>query len=173
MYYNYALGVFYELEFGNITEGIFQKRKLLVDKFLSEKLPEAFKKFVSIYENLRSENKENWASAVHSCRCIIKDIADFLYPPSNQEIQVGSGKEKRKIKLNEENYIARLKQYIKGKTSSKKFLAVVGSSLEYIGDRIDAIYGASTKGTHSEVSQEEAERYVIYTYLLLGDILSL
>jgi len=49
----------------------------------------------------------------------------------------------------------------------------VGSHLDYIGDRIDSIYNASTKGTHAKVSKEEAERYVIYTYLLLSDLLSL
>jgi len=71
------------------------------------------------------------------------------------------------------NYVIRLKQYIKEKASSENFSRIVGSHSDYIGIRIDAIYKASTKGTHSKVTQEEAERYVIYTYLLLGDILSL
>lgn len=168
-YYNYALGVFYELKFENITEEIFQKRKLLVDKYLGENLPETFKKFVSVYENLGSGNEEDWANAVHSCRRVIKDIADFLYPPSDLEIEI----EGKKVKLDNERYIIRLKQYIKGKSDSKNFLKIVGSHLDFIWDRIDAIYKSSTQGSHTKVTREEAERYVIYSYLLLGDILSL
>lgn len=168
-YYNYVLGVYYELKFGNLAEGIFEKRKLLLDKYLSSNLPETLKKFVSVYENLRSENKEDWANAVHSCRRIMKDVADFLYPPSEEEIEVGG----KKYKLDSGRYIMRLKQYIKQKTTSERFNEIIGSHLDYIGDRIDAIYSASTKGSHTKVKREEAERYVIYLYLILGDILNL
>lgn len=169
-YYRYVLGVYYELKFGNISEDIFKEKRGFVDKVLSEKLPEAIKKFVSIYENLKSGNEEDWANAVHSCRRLLSDIADYLYPPSDEIINVGKDKT---IKLNAENYIARLKQYIKNKTKSERFIEIVGSHLDYIGDRIDSIYNASSKGTHAKVTKEEAERYVIYTYLLLSDVLGL
>ena len=168
-YYNYVLGVYYELKFGNITEGIFEKRKLLVDKYLSANLPETLKKFVSVYENLRSENEEDWANAVHSCRRVIKDVADFLFPPTKEGIELDG----KKYELDEDHYIIRLKQFIKQKSNSERFTEIIGSHLNYVGDRIDTIYSASTKGTHAKVTQEEAERYVIYSYLLLGDILSL
>lgn len=169
-YYRYVLGVYYELKFGNISEDIFNKKRGFVDKVLSEKLPEAIKKFVSIYENLRSKNEEDWANAVHSCRRLLSDIADYLYPPSDESIAIGKDKT---IKLDAGNYIARLKQYIKNKTESERFIEIVGSHLDYIGDRVDSIYTASSKGTHAKVTKEEAERYVIYIYLLLSDILSL
>ena len=169
-YYNYVLGVYYEIKFKNITEDIFQKRKIILDKTLSKHLPETFKKFVSVYENLKSENYEDWANAVHSCRRVIKDIADFLYPTTDEEIEVGSNK---KIKLNDENYIARLKQFIKGKSNSESFTMVIGSNLDFIGDRIDAIYKATTKGSHAKVEKKEAESYVMYTYMLIGDVMDL
>lgn len=168
-YYSYVLGVYYELKFSDITEGIFEKRKLLVNNYLSKNLPDTFKKFVSVYENLRSKNQEDWANAVHSCRRIIKDIADFIYPPSEEEIEVDG----KKYKLNGDRYIMRLKQFVKQKSSSEKFTEIVGSHLNYVGNRIDSIYDATTKGSHTNVSQDEAERYVVYSYLLLGDILSL
>ncbi len=169
-YYNYVLGVLYELKFSHLAEEIFEKKKLLVDKSLAEKLPETLNKFLSVYENLRSKNEEDWANAVHSCRRIIKDVADYLYPPTDQEIEIEKGK---KIKLDAEHYIIRLKEYIKQKSTSEKFTLIVGSHLDYIGDRIDALYRASSKGTHHKVSREEAESYIIYTYLLLGDVLKL
>lgn len=169
-YYNYVLGVYYEIKFKNITEDIFQKRKVILDKSLSKHLPETFKKFVSVYENLKSDNSEDWANAVHSCRRVIKDIADFLYPANDEEIEVGNNK---KIKLNDENYIARLKQFIKGKSESESFAMVVGSNLDFIGDRIDSIYKATAKGSHAKVEKKEAESYVMYTHMLIGDVMDL
>lgn len=49
----------------------------------------------------------------------------------------------------------------------------MGANLSYIGDRIDSVNNAACKGTHDEIDLNEAKSYVIYTYLLLGDILSL
>jgi len=169
-YYNYTLGVYWELRLKDITEDIFQKRKLFVDKALSKYLPEAFGKFVSVYENLKSQNKEDWANAVHSCRRILKDVADFLYPADDKIIEVGQGK---KIVLSDENYIVRLKEFVKKRQESPAFTKVVGSHLDYIGNRIDAIYKSSTKGSHAVVVQKEAEDYVVYTYMLVGDIMDL
>lgn len=169
-YYNYVLGVYYETKFKNITEDIFKKKKLIVDKTLSSYLPETFEKFVSVYENLQSEKAENWANAVHSCRRVLKDLADFLLPATDENIDLGNG---RSIKLSSENYIIRLKEFIKRNSSSTSFVKVVGSHLDFIGDRIDAIYKSTTKGTHDKVTQEEAESYVMYTYMLVGDIMDL
>ncbi len=78
------------------------------------------------------------------------------------------------IKVGPENYINRLMIYIQNKSDSQRFKEVVGSHLNYIGDRLDSLYSASTKGSHVEISSiEEAERYIIFTYLLIGDILRL
>jgi len=48
------------------------------------------------------------------------------------------------------------------------------TNLAFMGDRLDSIFSATQKGSHKEIcTREEAERYVIYSYLLLGDILTL
>jgi hypothetical protein len=124
---------------------------------------------VSVYNNMDSSNPEDWANAVHSCRRILKDVADALYPPCDIPIEVNG----RKIKLDADSYINRLIQYINSKSESATFINVVGSSLSSIGIRLDSINEAVCKGTHTEIKKEEAHRYIIHTYLLLGDILSL
>lgn len=169
--YEYVLNINYELKFGNITEDIFTHKRSIVDLKLLEISPESIKKFISIYENLQSDNNEDWANAVHSCRRIIKEVADQLYPPSDEPI-IKKGQDKP-IKVGNEQYINRLVIYIENKSSSDKFTSVVGSHLKFIGERLDSIHEAANKGTHDNVTYEEAERYIIYTYLLLGDILSL
>ena len=171
--YKYLINIFYELKFSEIPYKIFEKTKLQVDKQLPELLPEAVKKFVSVYDNLISENPEDWSNAVHSCRRILQDLADKFYPPNpdgKSEITKGS----KKIKVGAENYINRLILFIESKTDSERYLEIVGSHLDFIGNRIDSIYDASNKGTHTVIqSKDEAERYIIYTYLLIGDILAL
>ncbi len=57
---------------------------------------------------------------------------------------------------------------------SKRFEEIVGSQMKYLGERLDAIFKAAQKGSHDIItSGQEADRYVIYTYLIVGDLLSL
>ena len=77
------------------------------------------------------------------------------------------------IRLGSDQYINRLIAYIEESSESSRSREIVGSHLRYIGDRLDAIFKAAQKGSHSTVTQEEADRCVVYTYLIVGDILSL
>jgi hypothetical protein len=168
--YEYVLSANYELRFGEITGDIFLRKRNRVDTTLKESCPVAIKKFISVYENLNSENDEDWANAVHSCRRILKELADQLYPPSEENFVNKNGKE---IKIGNDQYINRLMLYIESKANSNTFKTIVGSHINYIGERIDSIADASNKGSHHEVSKSEAETYIIYTYLIIGDILEL
>ncbi|GGA40571.1 hypothetical protein [Paenibacillus physcomitrellae] len=168
--YQYVFNLNYELKFGEITEDIFTKKRIFVDTKLKDICPEAIRKFISVYENLKSDNDEDWANAVHTCRRIIKEVADVLYPPTDEPILLPGGKQ---LKIGGDQYINRLIQYIESKSTSEKFTSIVGSHLKFIGERLDGVHEAANKGTHAEVTLEEAERYIIYTYLVIGDILSL
>lgn len=72
-----------------------------------------------------------------------------------------------------DKFINRLIYYIETKSSSERFKELIGSDLAQIGERIDSVFQASQKGAHSSIKRDEADRYVIHTFLLLGDILSL
>lgn len=168
--YDYVLEKNYELKYAKFNSDIFSRTQLKVDEVMGKLLPGTIKKFTSAYENLLSENNEDWSNAVHSCRRILQDLADEIYPPSDEK-KLGNGKT---IKLGVENYINRLIAYIDEHSSSKRFEEIVGSNLKYIGERLDSIFNAVQKGSHKVIStQDEADRYVIYTYLLVGDILKL
>ncbi|MCK5116997.1 MAG: hypothetical protein KAR44_10380 [Candidatus Aegiribacteria sp.] len=98
-------------------------------------------------------------------------LADKVYPPERGYRTSSDGKS---IAIGPENYINRIMCYVEDRSSSNRFIEIVGSSLEYLGNRLDAIFHAAQKGSHSEIySREEAERYFIYTYLIIRDILSL
>jgi hypothetical protein len=171
--HHYVLLKHYELKFSGISDDIFSRLRSRVDSDVGKLIPESISKFSSVYSNLLSENPEDWSNAVHSCRRILKDLADSLYPPREDEV-IQEGPECKTIKLGQDNYVNRLIAFIQSKTTSEKFTMIVGSHLGFIGDRLDSIVKSSHKGSHTTITtKQEADRYVIYTYLIVGDILSL
>lgn len=172
--HSYVCNVYYELKFSGVSSDIFERTRERVDKKVGEVVPDAIRKFASVYENLLSENDEDWSNAVHSCRRILQDTADGVYPAREDKvIEVAGGKSKT-IKLGADQYVNRLIAYVTENSSSTRFEEIVGSHLRYLGERLDSIFQAAQKGSHNVISsQDEADRYVIYTYLVVGDILQL
>lgn len=167
--HDYILRLYSNLAYGNIVEDTFTKARLETNMKLSVLCPQSINKFVSVYNNMGSDNPEDWANAVHSCRRILVDVADALYPPRDEPIKVGN----KEIKVGHDEYINRLVQFIESKKGSKTYSDVVGADLSSIGKRLDAINDAVCKGTHTEITKDEASRYIIHTYLLISDIVAL
>lgn len=163
--------VYYELKFSSVAYDVFDRTRESVDKAVGAVVPEAVKKFTAIYENLGSSNTEDWSNAVHSCRRILQDTADAIYPARDDKI-INPGPKQKTVKLGPDNYINRLVAYVEENSESARFNEIVGSHMKYLGERLDAIFAAAQKGSHDVIaSQDEADRYVIYTYLVVGDIL--
>jgi hypothetical protein len=172
--YRYVLHKHYELKFSGIADDVFSRIRERVDSAIGTVIPEAVKRLTAIYENLHSENPEDWSNAVHGCRRLLQDLADAVFPATDATRTKRVGKEDISIKLGKEHYINRLIAFVDDKSSSERFNDIVGSHLGFVGDRLDAVFRAAQKGSHSDiVKREEADRYVVYTYLIAGDILSL
>ena len=169
--YRYVRDKHHELKYSDVVYDIFWRLKDNTIAQIRMIYPQLNEILSSISDNLNSEKATDWSNAVHNCRRAIYELSNNLYPANNKEIDIGTWKF---VKLNDEKYILRLKEYIKSKSQSVNFQKITWSSLEYIGDRIDAIYKSSTKWWHEIIiDKKEAERYVIYTFILLGDILNL
>jgi len=151
------------------TDSIFSQFRKEADEKLETLAPPILEKLTSVYDNLGSENPEDWANAVHSCRRILVDLADVLYPPRDEPIEIGG----KPVKVGQEQYINRLVQFVASKTGSKTYRDVVGADLSNIGKRLDSINDAVCKGTHTEITKDEGARYIIHTYLLISDIVAL
>lgn len=167
--YNYILKIYNKLSYGNIVEEVFTQARITSNNKLAELCPQAIGKFVAVYNNMDSDNAEDWANAVHSCRRILVDLADALFPAQNEPLEVGG----KMIRVGPEQYVNRIIQFISGRSTSKTYKDIVGSDLSSIGKRLDAINDAACKGTHDEITKDEASRYIIHTYLLIGDIVAL
>lgn len=171
--YRYVLRKHYELKYSGIADDIFSRVRERVNKSIGDAVPEATQKLSAVYENLKSENPEDWSNAVHSCRRILQDLADSVFPAQGDIVKTLNGKDKT-IKLGKDNFINRLIAFIEAQSHSGSFTSIVGSHLKYIGERLDSVFRATQKGSHDTiVTQEEADRYVVYTYLIVGDILLL
>lgn len=171
--HEYLQKKYYELKFSDIADDIFNRIRDKTDSLIGKKLPASVQKFTSIYDNLQSENPESWSGAVHSCRRLLQDLADAVFPATNTtRTKTVSGKV-IEIDLSKDSYINRLVAFIEDNNSSERFEELVGSNLKYIGERLDSIFRASQKGSHGNVSREEADRYVVYTYMIVSDILTL
>ena len=168
--YSYAERKHYELKFSNVADDVFARVRGTVDASIGSAIPNGAKKFAAVYDNLLSQNPEDWANAAHGCRRVLQELADTLFPPRDEtRTRVINGKE-QEIKLGPNNYVNRLLAYVEDSSKSDRFEELVGSQLRYMGDRLHALFGASNKGSHDSVTREEADRCVVYTYMLVGDI---
>ena len=171
--YKYVLNVNYQLRLSEVPEAVFERTRQLVDSRLRDMVPDAVRQFVSVWDSLRSQNVEDWSNAVHSCRRVLQGVADAVYPPNPDGLSEVE-RNGQKIKVGPDQYVNRIMLYVQDRSDSGRFEEVVGSHLTYLGDRLDALQAAATKGSHAKIqSREEAERYTTYTYMLIGDILSL
>lgn len=171
--YKYLSNIYYELKYSLATSDSFTRIRAIVDSNIAELVPKSIQKFTAIYDNLESENSEDWSNAVHSCRRVLQDLADVLYPPREDVTKKIGGKDKI-IKLGSDAYINRIVAYAEENSDSKRFQEIVGSHMQFLGERLDAVFQAAQKGSHSEiVTRDEADRYVVYTYMIVGDLMSL
>jgi hypothetical protein len=172
--YTYVLQKHYELKYSGVAEDIFSRVRNKVDARIGQLVPDAVQRFSAVYDSLLSTNPEDWSNAVHSCRRILQDLADAVFPATDEVVTKSVGGKETTIRLGQEHYINRIIAFVEGESTSTRFKAIVGSQLSFLGDRLDSVFKAAQKGSHKTiVSREEADRYTLYTYLIVGDILTL
>lgn len=166
--YNYVLAINYQLRFEGITESIFQTVKVSVDKRLQETCPNAIKKFVAAYNRLDSDNREEWSQAMSSCRNILKDFADYVFPAQKESYIKKSGET---LVVTDDKYKNRLLAFIDraGIGDHGKFIASRTADLEV---RIHALNDMLSQGTHAGLEKQDVKICVLDTYLLLGSLIS-
>lgn len=161
-----------EIKFGKFEFDIFEETRKVVDTELSKKYPKAFEKLTEAYEDLiKSESLLAFQQTAHACRVILKDFADAVYPVSDKKTFIDLDGKSHPIK--DDDYINRIIACIQENTDSKSDKKFIKHSLMYLGDFLNSINDLASKGTHSEISKEDANRCLIYTYLALGDVIKL
>jgi hypothetical protein len=110
------------------------------------------------------ETSEDLAQASLTCRRILENLADVVYPPRKELV---NGR-----RVGDKEYRNRLWAYISDCLSSREKELLL-AELNDIGGRVDKLYDLSNKGIHDKVSLSEARRLLLGEVILLYDILTL
>lgn len=167
--YNHVLNINLQLKFESITESIFQSTKELVDKKLAIICPEAMKKFLAAYDRLKSSNPEEWSQALSSCRNILKEFADYVYPAQNDVANMADG---TTLIVTADKYKNRLLAFIDKNASGHKRRLLIARSAD-LASRVHCLNDMLSQGTHEGLEITDVNICVIDTYLLIGSLISI
>ena len=159
--YEFLDNIILELEYGKIPEIIFEVIRKEVDEKFRELCPDAIEKLVDIYEQLSNDKRTAYSQIAGTCRQIIKDVADSIYPPALFD------KNNNSLELNDAKFLNRLSAGIASGTEKQLFKSMFNYTERFLHE----IHSYASKGDHSRFQKSDAIRCVVYTYILLGDIL--
>lgn len=165
--HNYATDTYLAVEFGDVAEEIFEGARNLVDTFIRSHCPKSAEKIVAINERMADGTEESRSAALTSCRRLLMDIADSVFPVRKEEWKDRKGKDR---KVGNEQYKNRLLAYLADLGKSEGSYVLLESELEHLASRLDIIYDKTCKGVHIDVSHNEARLAVIHTYLFIGEV---
>ena len=123
---------------------------------------EALEKIGAVYERLEAGNPEAVSHALTSCRRLIAAVADAVYPPSKDPIDVDG----KTVDVNRQQSLNRIETFVSTNTRSK-------SRRKRLRRTLENLYNRTSAGVHADVSVEEAKSIFLHTYVVLGEIVLL
>lgn len=165
--HSYVTDTSLSIEFGDIAQNTFEEARFTVDRFIRTGCPKAAEKLVAIDERMREGAPESRSAALTSCRRLLMDVADAVFPPSDEDWVDPSGNRR---KVGRDQYKNRLLAFLQQRIESEGSKAMLTAEVEHLSARLDAIYEKTCKGVHGEVTRAEARLVVIQTYLLVAEI---
>lgn len=148
----------------------FERTRRFVDGELSAIAPEILNEFRAAYERAEAASPAAYSQALLSCRRVLLAVADLVYPATDELVKGHDGVERQ---MTEAAYRNRLRQYIGEHEPSKRTRKFVLDTVETLGQRLDDLDGLANRGVHDHVTAEDADRTIVQTYLLVGDLLLL
>jgi hypothetical protein len=165
--HSYATDCYHALSFGQTAEGLFERARSDVDRFIRDVAPKSAEQLVAAFERYDSGGAEALSHALTSVRRLLSTVADAVYPPKSEPIADGSG---RKHDVGQQEYKNRLLAFIQERQTSQSARAILGAELEHLAARLDAVYEKSCKGVHGDVTEAEARLVLIGSYMFLAEI---
>jgi hypothetical protein len=99
-----------------------------------------------------------------SCRRFLEQLADALYPPRKERIKDRD--------LGRDKYLNRLWAYVEAQISGSQQELIL-ANLKDLGNRIDRLNKAASKGVHAGVDTGEVGRLLSSLLVVTHDILAL
>ena len=147
--YSYVYRKYHKLCFENEIYSIFKSLSNSIESNIFVMIPEGGKKIISIIDNLKSSNAQDWKNILATCRNLLIESAGTINPQSH------------------EKYYNVLKQFVQDSSLSKEDKALLEQDITVLIDPLN-------EGTHNKpVSREKAEELFIRVCLCLSKIIEL
>ena len=165
----FANNIILELEYGSILSNVFEETRKFVDEQLVEVCPSAIKKLTKTYcDIVKGSSSLEWSQIAFACRDILQDFAESIYSPDYLPEDEKPPTRNQTIK--------KIAFTLKAKTSKTEDAErkLIVSQIDYLLNYFAKLTEVIQKATHPvgfKVKKEDAHRCVIYTYLIIGDIL--
>jgi hypothetical protein len=167
----FSNNVILELEYGDVLSDIFEETRKFVDSKLVEICPSAIEKLTRTYGNIvEGAISLEWSQIAFACRDILQDFTDSVYKaeylPKGERAPTRNQTKKKLM------FTLRAKMSNLRDTERKLIESQVDHLLNYF-DRLTELVQKDIHPEGFEVEKEDAHRCVIYTYLVIGDILKI
>ncbi|MFV5586070.1 helix-hairpin-helix domain-containing protein [Acinetobacter oleivorans] len=159
----YLTKLYDNLKFSGTITSSFDLLKNAVDDRLLDLDPEIATQLMLAFKAVSSDNKEEWSHALTTCRRLLENLADKLYPAN--DLVIG----KRSFKQNQ--FINRLWQFMNDSIESEGNRDLAQTHVNFLGSWLEKTNKLTNKGVHFDVSQLEATKAVFHLYLMLADLL--
>lgn len=162
--YQYVLQKHYLLKFSSVIEDAFTHIRTRVDEMVGLLMPEVVKKFSAIYDNLGAADPAQALDSLHHCQYLLQTLAQVIAAYPSDEILEIDGVAETPAQTTDV-----LMRFVHEKATSEEYLARIQACLTFLNDGPVAFQAVHTP----QLTREVAERYVVYTYMVLDDIFSL
>lgn len=157
-----------ELQYGGIVEYLMEEIRKNTDEKLATLDKTLTDEAQSLYINLTSTNPADWNKVAHSCRKMLKLLADKIFPPREDTYKM---KDNRTLELGDPHFINRLCAFIDQKIrgNERKFFLV---EITYLENYLREVVGYSQMGEHKpSIEKFHANMMAIHTYLIISEII--
>jgi len=157
-----------ELQYGGIVEFLMEEIRRKTDEKLATYDPKITEETQSLYLSLTSTNPADWSKVGHSCRKILKLLADSVFQPRDEKYTAKDG---RVLEVTEPCFINRLYAFLdqNSSTDEKKFL---GAQIDYLESYLRQVVNYAQMAEHNpSIEKFHANMLAIHTYLIISSIL--
>lgn len=158
--HTFVSSVYYEKEFDNLSESIFEKYKSEVDSLITNSCGKVLEQIPSVMDRLADGDSESISQALTTVRRIIDSFADSIFPPTEKTMNLDGNE----VSLGANRHLNRINAFVHNGTVSKSRRTKIRQNLSNLYERVST-------GVHSDVTAEEARALFLNAYLLLGEVL--
>jgi len=161
--HKHATEIYKNHVFKELAESNFNVLKRSIEDVLFDIDAELTEKIMVAFKAVSSDKPEEWSHALTTCRRFMEQLADKLYPASDEKM---NGR-----LLGKSNYINRIWAFMDKAIESDTNKTLAKAHVDFLGAYLQNLYKISNKGVHAGLTRLEALKSVLHIYLMCADIL--